>query len=113
MGPNGLYMTVRTCLTQLQPEDPWSFCSCSYVLDAPLCQSNHKTQVIWKRRGTSYAIFQHSPSCVRAVAIGAACSRSGAAVPAGPADASEGGIRAAENYVAGRIEPKTSALIPC
>jgi hypothetical protein len=35
MGPNGLYMTVRTCLTQLQPEDPWSFCSCSYVLDAP------------------------------------------------------------------------------
>jgi hypothetical protein len=31
----------------------------------------------------------------------------------GPADVSEGGIRVAENYVAGGIEPKTSALIPC
>jgi hypothetical protein len=34
-------------------------------------------------------------------------------VPAGPANASDGGIRAAENYVAGGIEPKTSALVPC
>jgi hypothetical protein len=49
----------------------------------------------------SYAIVQHSPSCVRDVAVGAACSRSDAAVPTGPADASEGGIRAAENCVAG------------
>jgi hypothetical protein len=50
---------------------------------------------------------------VRAVAVGVVCSRSGAVVPAGPADASEGEIHAAENYVAGEIEPKTSALIPC
>jgi hypothetical protein len=35
------------------------------------------------------------------VAVGAVCSRSGAAMPAGPIDASEGGIRAAENCVAG------------
>jgi hypothetical protein len=48
---------------------------------------------------------------VRAAANGAACSRSGAAVPAGPADASEGGISAAKNCVAGGIEPKTSALV--
>jgi hypothetical protein len=34
-------------------------------------------------------------------------------VPAGPTDASEGGIRAAENCVAGRFDPKTSALLPC
>jgi hypothetical protein len=51
--------------------------------------------------GTSYTIVQHSPSCVRAAAVDAACSRSGVAVPSGPADASEGGIRAAENCVAG------------
>jgi hypothetical protein len=38
---------------------------------------------------------------MRAVAVGAACSRSGVAVPTGPADASDGGIRAAKNYVAG------------
>jgi hypothetical protein len=50
---------------------------------------------------------------VRAVAVGAACSRSGAVVPAGPADASEGGIRAAENCVVREIEPKTSALVSC
>jgi hypothetical protein len=52
---------------------------------------------------------------VRAVAVGAACSRSGVVVPAGPADASDGGIRAAENCVVGGggIEPKTSALVPC
>jgi hypothetical protein len=50
-------------------------------------------------RGASYAIVQHSPSCVRAVAVGAACSRSGVAVPTDPTDASEGEIRAAENYV--------------
>jgi hypothetical protein len=50
---------------------------------------------------TSYAIVQHSPSCVRAVAVGAGCSRSGAAVPVGSADASEGEIRAAKNCVAG------------
>jgi hypothetical protein len=66
-----------------------------------LCQSNHKTQVIWKGRRGSYAIVQHSSSCVRAAAVGAACSRSGAAVPVGPTDASEGGIRVAENCVAG------------
>jgi hypothetical protein len=51
-------------------------------------------------RGPFYAIVQHSPSCVRAAAVGAACSHSGEALPAGPADASEGGIHAAENYVA-------------
>jgi hypothetical protein len=50
---------------------------------------------------------------VRAVAVGAACSRSGTVVPAGPVDASEDGIRVVENYVARRIESKTSALIPC
>jgi hypothetical protein len=38
---------------------------------------------------------------VRAAAVDAACSHSGAAVPAGPMDASEGGIRAAKNYVVG------------
>jgi hypothetical protein len=52
-------------------------------------------------RGASYAIVQHSPSCVRAATADAVCSRSSAAVPAGPTDASEGGIRAAKNYVAG------------
>jgi hypothetical protein len=46
------------------------------------------------------------------MAVDAASSRSGAAVPVGPMDASEGGIRVADNYVAGGIEPKTSALIP-
>jgi hypothetical protein len=51
--------------------------------------------------GTSYVIVQHSPSCVQATAVGATCSRSGAAVPTGPADASEGRIRAAENCVTG------------
>jgi hypothetical protein len=50
---------------------------------------------------------------VRAVAVDAACSHSGAAVPAGPMDASEGGIRAAKNYVVEEIESKTSALVPC
>jgi hypothetical protein len=38
---------------------------------------------------------------VRAAAVDAACTCSGAVMPAGPADASEGGIRAAKNYVAG------------
>jgi hypothetical protein len=57
----------------------------------------------WYGRGEGgyYAIVQHSPSCVRAAVVGAACSRSGAAVAANPADASEGGIRAVKNYVAG------------
>jgi hypothetical protein len=64
-------------------------------------------------KGVSYAIVQHSPSCVWAAAVGAACSRSGAAVAAGPVDASEGGIHATKNCVAGGIEPKTSALLPC
>jgi hypothetical protein len=48
-----------------------------------------------------YTIVQHFPSCVRAATVDAVCSRSGAAVPAGPADASEGGICAAENCVTG------------
>jgi hypothetical protein len=61
--------------------------------------------------GASYAIVQHSPSYVRVVAVGAVCSRSVAVVPAGPADASESGICAAENYVVGGIETNTSALI--
>jgi hypothetical protein len=52
-------------------------------------------------RESSYAIVQHSPSCVRAAAIGVAYSRSGAVVPTGPANASEGGICAVENCVAG------------
>jgi hypothetical protein len=46
-------------------------------------------------------IVQHFLSCVRAAAVDAACSYSDAVVPADPADASEGGIRTAENYVAG------------
>jgi hypothetical protein len=50
---------------------------------------------------------------MRVVAVGAACSYSGVAVPADPADANEGGIRAAENCVMGGIKPKTSALVPC
>jgi hypothetical protein len=60
-------------------------------------------------------LVQHSPSCVRAAAVGATCFRSGTVVPAGLADASEGGIRTAENCVGrgGGIEPKTSALIAC
>jgi hypothetical protein len=33
------------------------------------------------------------------VVVGAACSRSGAAVPTGPTDAGEGGIRASKNCV--------------
>jgi hypothetical protein len=55
----------------------------------------------WYGRGedASYAIVQHSPSYVRATAVDAVCFRSGAAVPAGPTDASEGEIRAAENCV--------------
>jgi hypothetical protein len=57
--------------------------------------------VIWKGREVSYGIVQHSPSCVRAVAVGAACSHSGAVLPAGPAVVSEGEIRATENCVAG------------
>jgi hypothetical protein len=66
-----------------------------------LSQSNHKTQVIWKGRGGLLCYSPTFPFCVRDAAVGAVCSCSGAAVPAGPADASEGGIRAAENYVAG------------
>jgi hypothetical protein len=38
---------------------------------------------------------------MRAVAVDADYSRSGAVVPTDPADASEGGIRAAENWVTG------------
>jgi hypothetical protein len=53
-----------------------------------------------KDEWTSYAIVQHFPSYVRAAAIGAAYSRSGTAVPADPADASEDGICAAKNCVA-------------
>jgi hypothetical protein len=78
-----------------------------------LYQSNHKTQVIWKGRGGLLCYSPTSPSCVRAAAVDAACSCSGTAVPTGPADASEGEICVAENYVARGIEPKTSVLIPC
>jgi hypothetical protein len=53
-----------------------------------------------RSEGASYAIVQHSSSCVRAVTVGAVCSCSGATVPTGPADTSEGGIRAVKNYVA-------------
>jgi hypothetical protein len=49
---------------------------------------------------TSYTIVQHFPSFMRAMAACAACSCSGAVVPVGPADASEGEIRAVENCVA-------------
>jgi hypothetical protein len=58
-----------------------------------------KPRCYGRGEGASYAIVQHSPSYVRAVIVGAACSRSGAAVPVGPADASEGGIRVAKNCV--------------
>jgi hypothetical protein len=78
-----------------------------------LGQFNHKTQVIWKGERTSYTIVQHSPSCVRVMTVGAACSRSGVVVPADSADANDGGIRAAKNYVTGGIESKTSALVSC
>jgi hypothetical protein len=47
------------------------------------------------------------------MAVGVACSHSGAAVPVGPTDVSEGGIHALENSMAGGIKPKTSALVPC
>jgi hypothetical protein len=50
---------------------------------------------------TFYAIVQHSPSYVQAAASGAACSRSDATMHAGPADASKGGMCAAENYMTG------------
>jgi hypothetical protein len=53
---------------------------------------------------------------MRAVAVGAACSLSGAVVPADPVNISEGGIHVVENYMAagkGGIEPKTLVLIPC
>jgi hypothetical protein len=60
----------------------------------------------------SYTIVQHFSSYVRVTAVSVACSHSGATVPTGPADASEGGIRAAKNYVTEKIEPKTSTLIP-
>jgi hypothetical protein len=36
---------------------------------------------------------------MRAVVVGAACSCSGAVVPTGPTDVSEGEIRTIENYV--------------
>jgi hypothetical protein len=64
--------------------------------DSPIIKSR------WYERGVgaSYAIVQHSPSCVWAVVVGVACSRSCTAVPTDPADASESGIRAAKNYVA-------------
>jgi hypothetical protein len=64
-----------------------------------LSQSNHKTQVIWKGRGD--ILVQHFPSCVKTTAVDAASSRSGAAVAVGLMNASEGGIRATDNYVAG------------
>jgi hypothetical protein len=54
-----------------------------------------------RSEGVSYTIVQHFPSCVRAAAVGAACSCLGMAVPAGLADASDGGIRAMENCVVG------------
>jgi hypothetical protein len=49
--------------------------------------------------GASYAIVQYSSSCVRATAVGAACSRSSVAMTVGTTDASDGGIHAAKNYV--------------
>jgi hypothetical protein len=67
-----------------------------------LCQSTIKPRWYGRGEGTSYAIVQYFPSCVRSVAVGVACSRSGATVPVGPVDASEGEIHAAENYVAMR-----------
>jgi hypothetical protein len=60
-----------------------------------LSQSNHKIQVIWKERVGLLCYSPTSPSCVRATTVGAAC------VPGDLADASEGGIRAAKNCVAG------------
>jgi hypothetical protein len=45
------------------------------------------------------------------VTVGAVYSRSEASVPADPTDTIKDRIRAAKNYVAGEIEPETSALI--
>jgi hypothetical protein len=69
--------------------------------DSPSDSPTIKLRWYGRGEGASYAIVQHSPSCVWVTAVGAAWSRSGVAVPVGPADASEGGIRAAENCVAG------------
>jgi hypothetical protein len=66
-----------------------------------LSQSNHKTQVIWKGRGgllyysPTFPLLHVSRGCWRCLLP----LRRG--VPVDPADASEGGIRAAENCVAG------------
>jgi hypothetical protein len=65
----------------------------------PLSNPTIKSKWYEKMWMTSYTIVQHSLSYVRAVVVGAACSSSGAALPTGPVDASEGGIRVAENYV--------------
>jgi hypothetical protein len=46
------------------------------------------------------------------VAVGAAYSLSGVAMPVGPADASEGGYAHQKIAWPGGIESKTSALIP-
>jgi hypothetical protein len=64
-------------------------------------------------RETSYAIVQHSPSCVRAAAVGAAYSRSGAAVPT--AQQTLVRMEYAQWKIAwpGGIKPNTSALVPC
>jgi hypothetical protein len=60
-----------------------------------------KPRCYGRGEGAYYAIVQHSPSCVRAAAVGAVYSRSSAAVPTSPTNASEGGICATENCVTG------------
>jgi hypothetical protein len=49
--------------------------------------------------GISYAIVQYFFSSVWVVTVGAAYSRSDAAVPVGPTDVTDGEIRATKNYV--------------
>jgi hypothetical protein len=49
-------------------------------------------------KGASYTIVQHASFYVQATAIDVVCSRSNAAMPTDPANASEGEIRVAENY---------------
>jgi hypothetical protein len=75
---------------------------CSFLLD-DTSSANPTIKPRWygSDEEASYAIVWHSPFYVRAAAVGATCSDSGVAVPVSPTDASDGGIRAAKNYVAG------------
>jgi hypothetical protein len=55
-----------------------------------------KLRLYGRGERVSYAIVQHSPS-----RVGTACSNSGAVVPAGPVNSSEGGICSTENCMIG------------